>query len=82
MVEIRFRWHIFGAVSQGDLPIIQKFVSWLFGFYSISTFVDYLMPNPFLYKIVPFQTIQYSIGTQFNCQKDFHFKLFSLVKQF
>ena len=23
---------------------------WLFGFYGISTFVSYLMPNPFLYK--------------------------------
>ena len=23
---------------------------WLFGFYGISTFVGYLMPNPFLYK--------------------------------
>ena len=25
-------------------------VSWLIGFYGISTFVGYLMPNPFLYK--------------------------------
>ena len=25
-------------------------VSWLFGFYGISTFAGYLMPNPFLYK--------------------------------
>ena len=31
-------------------------VGWLFGFYGISTFVGYLMPNPFL-------------CTQFNCQK-------------
>ena len=27
-------------------------------------------------------TIQFSISTQFNCQKHFYFKLFSLVKQF
>ena len=46
-------------------------------------------------KIVLFQTIQFkvstasmsktiqiSISTQFNCQKHFYFKLFSLVKQF
>ena len=25
-------------------------VGWLVGFYDISTFVGYLMPNPFLYK--------------------------------
>ena len=58
-------------------------VGWVFGFYGISTIVDYLMPNPFLYKLtVLFQTIQFSIITQFNCQKHFYFKLFSLVKQF
>ena len=26
------------------------YVGWLFGFYVISTFVGYLLPNPFLYK--------------------------------
>ena len=37
----------------------------LFGFYGISTFVGYLMPNPFLYKkSVLFQTIQFSMSTQ------------------
>ena len=25
-------------------------VVWLFGFYGLSTFVGYLMPNPFLFK--------------------------------
>ena len=56
---------------------------YLFGFYGISTFVGYLMSNPFLYKwTVLFQTIQLSISTQFNCQKHFYFKLFSFVKQF
>ena len=40
---------------------------WLLGFYGISTFVGYLMPNPF-----PFQIIQFSMGTQFNCQKHFY----------
>ena len=48
-------------------------IGWLFGFYGISTFVGYLMPNPFLCK---FQTIQFSMSTQFNCQKHFYFKLF------
>ena len=38
--------------------------------YGISTFVGYLTPNPFLCKqSVPFETIQFSISTQFNCQK-------------
>ena len=41
------------------------------------------MPNPFLYKqSVLFQTIQFSMITQFNYQKRFYFKLFCLVKQF
>ena len=33
-------------------------------------------------KIDSFQTIQFSMSTQFNYQKHFYFKLFSLVKQF
>ena len=59
------------------------YVRWLFGFYGIPTFVSYLMPNPFLCnKSVLFQTIQFSMSTQFNCQKHIYFKVFSLVKQF
>ena len=55
----------------------------LFGFYGVSTFVGYLMPNPFLYKLtVLFQTIQFRISTQFNYQEHLNFKLFSLVKHF
>ena len=45
---------------------------WFFfgGGYGISTLVGNLMPNPFLYKLtVLFPTIQFSISTQFNCQK-------------
>ena len=35
------------------------------------------MPNPFLYKLsILFKTIQFSISSQFNCQKHFYFKLF------
>ena len=38
-------------------------------FYSISTFLGYLTANPFLYKYsVLFQTIQFSMSTQFYCQ--------------
>ena len=60
-----------------DLPLLVC----LFGFYGISTFVDYLMPNSFLYIwTVLFQTIQFSISTQFSCQKHFYFKLFSFVR--
>ena len=58
-------------------------VGWLFKFYGISTFAGYLMPNAFFKQItVLFQTIQFSMSTQFNCQKHFYLKLFSLVKQF
>ena len=61
---------------------LSQLVSWLVGFYGISTFLGYLMPNPFLYKYsVLFQTIQFSMSTQFNCQKHFYLKLFSLFKQ-
>ena len=40
------------------------------------------MPNPFLYTwTVLLQTIQFSIRTQFKCQKQSYFKLFSLVNK-
>ena len=55
----------------------QRLVGWLvWGFYSISTFVGYLTLNPFLCKSVLFKTIQFSMSTQFKCQKHFYFKLF------
>ena len=65
----------------------EQDVGWLFGVDDISTFVDYLTPNPFLYKLsVLFKTIQFSISMQFKCkynlivEKHFYFKLFSLLK--
>ena len=59
-----------------------RLVGWLVEFYGISTFVGYLTPNQFLCKLsVLFKTIQFSMSTQFNCQKYVYFKLFSLVKQ-
>ena len=65
---------------------MKNFIDWLvgwLGFYGISTFVGYLTSNPFLYKSsILFQTIQFSMITQFNFQKHFYFKLFGLVKQF
>ena len=55
----------------------------LFVFYDILTFVRHVMPNLFLHKqTLLFQTIQFSTSTQFDFQKHFYFKLFSLVKQF
>ena len=63
-----------------NIDHVGGLVGW---FYGISTVLGYLMSNPFLYKSsVLFQTIQFSMSTQFNCQKHFFFKLFSLVKQF
>ena len=41
--------------------------------HDISTFEGYLMPNPFLYKgTVLFETIQFNISIQFNCQEHFY----------
>ena len=63
-------------------PLSEVWKCWLFGFYDISTFVGYLMPNPFLNNN-QFYFKQFSLAwVQFNWQKHFYFKLFSLVKQF
>ena len=32
-------------------------------------------------KTIKFKAIQFSIDTQYNCQKRFYFKIFSLVKE-
>ena len=68
-------------------PILLKanclFVCLFVWFYGISPFVGYLMWNPFLYKwTILFQTVHFSMSTQFNCQKHFYFMLFSLIKRF
>ena len=62
-MQARFNWqkHFY----------LKLFMVWFGGFYDISTFVGYLMPNSFLCKLsVLFQTIQFSTSTQFNCQKN------------
>ena len=54
------------SLREKSYPSAEKQPVWLFGFYGISTFVGYLIPNPFLYKFsVLFQTIQFSIGLDF-----------------
>ena len=81
---------LFGVVKSTVSKVMTTFekkgywlVGRLVGFYGISTFVGYLTPNPFLFKLsVLFQTIQFSMSTQSNCQKHFYFKLFNFVKQF
>ena len=63
-----------GTVMETDMATWVQIldVGWLFQFYGISTFVGYLMPNPFLNKqLVLFQIIHFSISTQFNCQNIF-----------
>ena len=45
----------------------RELVVQLVWFYGISTFVGYLIPNPFLYKSVLFQTIPFSMSTQYKC---------------
>ena len=44
-------------------PDLKKWIGWLFGFYDISIFVDYLMPNPFLWsqEMESHHLMQYSI---------------------
>ena len=50
-----------------DKNTSKSLVVW---YYDISTFVGYSMPNLCLYKLsVLFQTIQFSISTQFDYQK-------------
>ena len=59
-------------------PIVHCFqqVFRFWWFYGISTFVGYLTPNPFLCKkSVLFQTIQFSVSTQF-VKNHFYFKEF------
>ena len=55
-------------------------VGWSVGFYGISTFVGYLTPNPFFLQIVLFQTILFSISTQFNCKKTFLFQAIQFIQ--
>ena len=51
-------------------------------YYGTSTIVGYLMPILCLYiQTVLFQTIQFSMSTQFKSQKPFCFKLFILVNK-
>ena len=49
------------------MEVNEKFSSHfacLFGYYGLSTFAGYIMPNPFLYKLtVLIQTIQFRIST-------------------
>ena len=77
-----YKWYLINVCIKIHAPW-GKFWGWLVGFYGISTFVGYLTQNPFLCKYsVLFQTICFNMSTQFNCQKHFYFKLFSLFKQF
>ena len=65
-----------GKRENGKATEKKIMAGYLIGFYGISTILGYLMPNPFLYKLsVLFQTIQFSICIQFNCQNHFYFKL-------
>ena len=57
-------------------------VGWLVGFL-LHINLSWLFNAKYIFmQIVIFQTIQSSMSKQFNCQKHFYFKLFSLFKQF
>ena len=46
--------------------IFKRITFGLDWFYGTSTNVGYLIPDPFLYITVQFQTIQFSLRTQFS----------------
>ena len=75
-----FQFH--SVVSwNGKIYLIESFFIW-FGLvlWHITTILGYLIPNPSLFiQRVLFQTIQFSISIQSECQKLFYFKQFSLA---
>ena len=42
--------YIYIYIRVEEVPVLWLVVGWLLGFYGISTFVGYLMPNTFLYQ--------------------------------
>ena len=51
--DFQSRYYIhFRTNTLGDGGKSLNFVGWLFRFYGISTFVGYLMPNPFVCKYI------------------------------
>ena len=74
-----------GNVENSFIPLYPLWLLGCLGFMAyqqLSYLVGYLGPNQFLNKLFLFQTIQFSMSSQFYRQKHFYFKLFSLVKQF
>ena len=66
-----------------DTVSIFKPHQWdLVWFYGISTIVGYLMPYMYIYinSSILYKKVQFCPSTQFKYQKQFYFKLFSLVK--
>ena len=58
-------------------------VGWLVGYFLWHINLCRLLNAKSIFmQLVLFQTIQFSMSTQFNCRKHFYFKLFSLVEQF
>ena len=55
---------------------------WLVGFLWRINLCRLFNAKSIFMQIVLFQTIQFTMSTQFNCQKHFYLKLFSSFKQF
>ena len=67
-------FNIIGYVISRFGPVVQ--VLWPIKFCRLSNAKSIFM------QIVLFQTIQFRMSTQFNCQKHSYFKLINLFKQF
>ena len=75
------------ALENVYIIIILSFVDWLVGWLGgwvlwQSNLCGLFNAKSIFMQIVLFKTINFSMSTQFNCQKYFYFKLFSLFKQF
>ena len=72
-------------LTKGQSPRVWKYrFDWLVRWFLLHINLCKLFnaKSIFMQIIVLFQTIQFCMSTQFNCQKRYYFKLFILFKQF
>ena len=80
LLGTRFSSEVNGSFWLGFFEISIFLVSWLVGWILWRINLCRLLNAKSIFiQIVLFQTIQFSMSTQFNCQKHFYFKLFSFI---